>query len=654
MSSSRNIYLRILPIAEALQKTRQALQQALPSPPREKVAATQAAGRVTAQPVYSRFSSPTFHSAAMDGIALRAQDTFQAREGVPVTLIEKEHFFWVNTGDPLPRDMDAVVMIEELEQLDQQGVALEKPAFPWQHVRRIGEDIVATELILPQNHLLTPYDLGALLSAGIWELEVYARPHIHFIPTGDEVLDFQDQPEPGPGQVVESNSQVLGSLAQAWGCSVSRQRPVPDQQDALEQALQEALSSQADIVVICAGSSAGSRDFTRQAMQSKGKILVHGIAAMPGKPSLLGLAANKLMVGAPGYPVSAVVCFEQLIRPLLQQVWGLRIPQRPRTEVQLTRKMPSKLGQEEFLRLSIGQVEDKLVGTPLARGAGLITTLSRAQGVARIPADCEGVSAGEKLNTELLASVEDLQQVLVCVGSHDNILDLLANELMGLSEPIRLSSTHVGSMGGITALQDRAAHMAGMHLFDPQSQDFNFPFLQKHLSQRQVQVINLAIRHQGFIVPKGNPKGIQGLQDLLREDIRFINRQRGSGTRILLDHHLEQQNINPRQIQGYQQEEYTHMAVAVNVLTGAADCGLGIKAAAQALGMDFIPMARERYDLALPQESLQQHNVQTVLELLQSKSFQEKIQALGGYETSLSGQLMQPGQGLEASAHFGS
>ncbi|MFP4671987.1 MAG: molybdopterin biosynthesis protein [Desulfohalobiaceae bacterium] len=654
MSDSRNIYLHILSIQEAVQKVSQALQQVMPSLSTQTIPTPQAAGRITAQPVYSRYSSPTFHSAAMDGIALRARDTFQAREGSPVNLQLNSDFIWVNTGDPLPQGMDSVVMIEELEQLDKQMVALERPAFPWQHVRRIGEDIVATELILPQNHLLSPYDIGALLSAGIWELEVLARPHIHFIPTGDEVLDFQDQPEPGAGQVVESNSQVLGSLASAWGCSVSRQKPVPDDRQALELALQEALSSQADIVVIGAGSSAGSRDFTRQVMQSQGQILVHGIAAMPGKPSLLGLADKKLLVGAPGYPVSAVVCFEQLVRPLLQQVWGLRIPQRPQAEVQLTRKMPSKLGQEEFLRLSIGEVEGKLVGTPLARGAGLITTLCRAQGVARIPSDCEGVSAGQKLHTELLVSRQELSRVLVCVGSHDNILDLLANELMGLAEPIRLASTHVGSMAGVTALQEHSALMAGMHLFDPESQDFNFPFLQKYLPDRQLQVVNLAIRQQGFILPKGNPKGIQGLQDLLRDEVRFINRQRGSGTRILLDHHLGQQGINPRQIQGYQQEEYTHMAVAVNVLTGSADCGLGIKAAAQALDLDFVPLARERYDLVLPEESLEEQKVQTVLELLQSPSFQEKIQGLGGYETALTGQIMQPGQGLAGNHYSGS
>ncbi|MFP4391352.1 MAG: molybdopterin biosynthesis protein [Desulfohalobiaceae bacterium] len=654
MSNSRNIYLSILPIEQAMQKTRQALQQVLPQPPREKISTSQAAGRITAKPVYAKYSSPTFHSAAMDGIALRARDTFQAREGAPVILELNADFVWVNTGEPLPLNMDAVVMIEELEQLDQKKVALEKPAFPWQHVRRIGEDIVATELILPQNHLLSPYDIGALLSAGIWELEVLARPHIHFIPTGDEVLDFQDQPEPGAGQVVESNSQVLGSLASAWGCSVSKQKPVPDDRQALELALQEALSSQADIVVIGAGSSAGSRDFTRQVMQSQGQILVHGIAAMPGKPSLLGLAGKKLLVGAPGYPVSAVVCFEQLVRPLLQQVWGLKIPERPRVDVHLTRKMPSKLGQEEFLRLSIGQVHDKLVGTPLARGAGLITSLCRAQGVARIPADCEGISAGETLRTELLVPFQELQSVLVCVGSHDNILDLLANELMGLAEPIRLASTHVGSMAGMTSLQNKSAHMAGMHLFDPETQDFNFPFLQKYLPDRQLQVVNLAIRKQGFILPKGNPKGIQGLQDLLKDEVRFINRQRGSGTRILLDHHLKQQGINPRQIQGYQQEEYTHMAVAVNVLTGSADCGLGIKAAAQALDLDFVPLARERYDLVLPEKSLQEQKVQTVLELLQSPGFQEKIQDLGGYETGLTGRIMQPGQGLAENHYSGS
>ncbi len=646
MHTSRNIYLRTIPIEEAVRQTCDQLKQVLPQPLLETVPAYEAAGRITARPVYARYSSPTFHSAAMDGVALRAKDTFQAREGEPVALKLHQDFIWVNTGDPMPEDLDAVAMIEHVQQLDQETIHLEQAIFPWQHVRRIGEDIVATELILPQNHILSAYDLGALLNAGIWEIEVLARPHIHFIPTGDEVLDFMDQPEPGPGQVVESNSQVLGSLARAWGCTVSRQRPVPDRLQELQQAMQEALSGAADIIVIGAGSSSGSKDFTRKIMQDCGRILVHGIAAMPGKPSLLGLAGKKLLVGAPGYPVSAVICFEQLLKPILQNIWGLRIAQRPRVNVELTRKMPSKLGQDEFLRLSIGRVEGKWVGTPLSRGAGLITSLCKAQGFAKIPADSEGVAAGSELSTELLVPREELDRVLICVGSHDNILDLLANELMGQKEPISLASTHVGSMAGITALQNRSTHMAGMHLFDPASGDYNFPFLQKYLPEQQLLVVNLAVRQQGFILPRGNPKQITGFKDLTRGDLRFINRQRAAGTRILLDHHLRQENLDPAKIQGYQHEEYTHMAVAVNVQNGAADCGLGIYAAAKALDLDFLPLTKERYDLVLPVAGSKEPKQETLLQLLNSKDLQNKIQALGGYETTLTGKTMQQGQGL--------
>jgi putative molybdopterin biosynthesis protein len=250
------------------------------------------------------------------------------------------------------------------------------------------------------------------------------------------------------------------------------------------------------------------------------------------------------------------------------------------------------------------------------------------------------------LLAECLVSKQDLEQTLVCVGSHDNTLDLLANELMDQEEPITLASTHVGSLGGLQALKRGTAHLGGAHLFDPQTQDYNFPFLQKYMPGVEVQVVNLAIRHQGLIVPKGNPKNISGIQDLVDSDLVFINRQRGAGTRILFDDHLRQAQVSPDRITGYEQEEYTHMAVAVNVLSGTADCGMGIFAAAKALDLDFVPLARERYDLLIPVPNLEDAKVQIVLDLLNTEQFQNKIQGLGGYETGLTGQVMQPGMGL--------
>jgi putative molybdopterin biosynthesis protein len=645
MTSDRNIYLHTVPIEQALEEIKTRIDRtALLGT--ESLPTHEAAGRITARPVYARYSSPTYHSAAMDGIAVRSEHTFTAREGNPVSLTLGTGYLPVNTGEPMPAFADAVIMIEHVHQADEQTVHIEAPAHPWQHVRRIGEDIVATELILPQNRTLTPYDIGALLSGGIFEVEVRKKLQMHIIPTGDEVLDFTARPAPKPGQVIESNSQVLGLLARSWGCDVTRVPPVPDEEQALSRAVQEALEAGKQIIVIGAGSSAGSKDYTRRIMESLGQVVVHGIAAMPGKPSLLGVSGNTLLVGAPGYPVSSVICFEQLVKPFIAWLSHVKPASRPVIPVSLTRSVPSRLGQDEFLRLSIGRVGDNWVGTPLPRGAGMITSLTKAQGMAKIPRSSEGHQADQPLNAECLVSLQELEQTLVCVGSHDNTLDLLANELMDQEEPITLASTHVGSLGGLQALKRGTAHLGGAHLYDPKTQDYNFPFLARYLPETDVQVVNLAIRHQGLIVPKGNPKGITGIQDLPGSDLVFINRQRGAGTRILFDDHLQKANISADQIHGYDHEEFTHMAVAVNVLSGTADCGMGIYAAARALDLDFVPLARERYDLIIPTSHLDDVKVQAVLNLLTTAEFQDKIKELGGYETGLTGQVMRPGLGL--------
>jgi len=640
----RNIYLKTLPVVEALRLTMEALDRDR-LVKAETILSHQACGRVTAQAVHAECSSPTFHSAAMDGYALKAESTFSAREGRSVRLAKGSQCAAVNTGHPLPEGMDGVLMIEKVVRESDDAIEIETPVFPMQHVRRIGEDIVATELLLPQNRLLSPYDIGGLLSAGIWEVQVWEQLRMAFIPTGDEVLDFTRRPSPRPGQVIESNSQVFAGLAAVQGCLFTRVDPVPDNEEALTLAVREAVSGPHHVVVIGAGSSAGSKDFSRSIIERLGRVLVHGIDLMPGKPSILGVIDGKLVVGAPGYPVSAVVCFEELLIPLLSWLSRRTPPVRATVEVELARKVPSKLGTEELVRLAIGRVGDKLVATPLGRGAGMLTTLIRAQGVTRIPVDSEGAEAASTVRAELLVPEAELDQTLVIVGSHDNILDVLGNELMGLARPLRIASSHVGSMGGLTALKNRSALMAGTHLFDEDSGDFNFPFFRKYLPGLNVACVNLAIRHQGLIVARGNPLGISGVADLARPEVRFINRQRGAGTRILLDYHLRQAGIDPGQVNGYEKEEFTHMAVAVNVLTGTASCGLGIFAAANALGLDFVPLARERYDLAFLPE-LADWKTETALELIRSRAFRERIEALGGYETTLTGRIMEPGQGL--------
>ena len=650
--SDRNIYLKTIPPEEAVARAKAALDRtALLST--ETIPTHRAAGRVTAGPIIARYSSPTFHSAAMDGIAVRAEDTFAAREDEPVSLSHGDRFVFVNTGNPLPEGKNAVIMIENVVQKDEVTVQIDAPAFPWQHVRRIGEDIVATELLIPQNRELAPCDIGALLSAGIYEAEVRQRIKARFLPTGDEVLNFLDKPAPGAGQVIESNSQVFMAYAASWGMDADWSDPVPDNEDALRAAVLHGLEDGNHIVIVGAGSSAGSKDFSRKVFESIGTILAHGISVMPGKPTLLAVTdersghPGRLLVGAPGYPVSAVVCHEKILAPLVAWLQGTAAPEPVTTLVSLARKTPSKPGMREAIRLAAGRIGGMVVAAPLARGAGMITTLTKAQAVAYIPEESEGVDQGETLTAELLVPKGDLDRVLVHVGSHDNTIDLLANELMGLAEPLRLVSSHAGSMGGLTALKAGSALFAGAHLFDPETGDFNFPFIERYLQGLDVTVVNLAIRHQGLIVAKGNPLNIQGVDSLKNENVTFINRQRGAGTRILLDHHLKVAGIKPAEVRGYDNEEFTHMAVAVNVLTGAADCGLGIFAAAKALDLDFVPLAHERYDLVIPTQYMDDPRITTLLDLIRTDAVQQKIAALGGYETDLTGRVMEPGMGLK-------
>lgn len=645
----RNVYLSMVPPDKAVEAIKSTLRREKMVRP-ETVASQDACGRVSASACTARCSSPTYHAAAMDGIAVRSMDTFAAREGEPLELTLNESYVPVNTGNPLPGGRDAVIMIEHLEQVDENTLRIEAPAFPWQHVRRIGEDIVASELLFPQNHEFSPYDVGALLSAGIWEMDVWEKVRVAFIPTGDEVLPFADKPDPVPGQVIESNSQVYRHLTEKNHAEFTLLPVCKDDEKSLTRAVQSALDAGHQVVIVGAGSSAGSRDYTRTVFEKLGEVIVHGISIMPGKPTLAAMTkerpAGRLLIGAPGYPVSAVVAFEEVLAPVLAWMGRRRAPERVAETVRLAKDLPSKPGMAEMVRLAVGRVGNVNVAAPLARGAGVITSMTKAQAVTRLPAASEGLAEGAELQAELMVPSSALGDVLVHVGSHDNTLDLLADSLMGLEQPFRLVSSHVGSMGGLAALKSGSALLAGVHLFDPESGDFNFPFIQRHLQGIKVEVINLAIRHQGLIVAPNNPKSIASVQDLGREDVSFINRQRGAGTRILLDHHLKTAGISPRDVEGYDREEFTHMAVAVNILTGAADCGLGIFAAAKALGLGFVPLARERYDLLIPSEYMQEPRIQALLELIGSDELRTAIEALGGYETPLTGKVMTPGIGL--------
>ena len=610
----------------------------------DTVSVPDAIGRVLAEAVMARLSSPSFHAAAMDGFAVLAETTFGASESRPKTLILGQDAFAVNTGHVMPENTNAVIMIEHIHAVGDGQIQIEAPVFPWQNVRRMGEDIVATELLFPQNHKITPYSIGALISGGVFSVNVRKKPRILIVPTGSELLDWRKTSVESlkPGQVIESNTAVLSALVEAWGAQAICNDIIRDDLKTLTGILQEAVRKDVDMILTVGGSSAGSEDFSRAAIQDIGDVLVHGVTMMPGKPVIIGSVHSKPVFGIPGYPVSAIVAFEQLVGPLIARMLGQPEPRRVTATVEPIRKIPSKAGLEEFLRVQLGNVNGRIVAIPLPRGSGCITTLTKADGMIRIPHHSEGIMENERVQAELLRPMTSINNTVVVVGSHDNTLDVLSDMIAARYPGMTLSSSHVGSMGGLTAIRKGVCHMAGSHLLDTEDGSYNLSYIRKILPNMPVKRVQLVFRDQGLMVAPGNPKGIQGIEDLARKDVRFINRQGGSGTRVLLDYRLNQLHIPPEDIAGYNTDEFTHMAVAVAVLGGTADAGLGIFAAARALNLDFIPVVTEQYDLIIPEMFFKTENIQRLLDVIRSDIFKDKVNRLGGYHTERTGEVLEP------------
>ncbi|MFH1116708.1 MAG: molybdopterin biosynthesis protein [Pseudomonadota bacterium] len=633
----RNIYLDMKAPEEALAVFLSRLDKRT-FPASETVHTADSRARVTAEPVFARVSSPGFHTAAMDGFAVRAQDTFGAGPDSPLRLHVGTQARPVNTGHPLPPQTDSVIMIENVNFEDDENFEIDQALVPWQNVRRVGEDFVASEMIIPGRHQITAYDLGALLAGGVVSVKVAARPRVVIIPTGSELVPIEKLAQAGPpfAGTIEFNSVVLAGLVEQAGGIARRHEIVADDFDSIKAVIRESVESDADLVVINAGSSAGSEDYTAAAIAELGEVLVHGVAMMPGKPTILGVVRNKPVMGNPGYPVSAIMSFEIFGLPVLEAMQGLPRNHRPTTTAVAARKIPSKLGREEFFRVKLGKVGDKKVAATLPRGAGSITTLTRADGIVRIPARSEGIEQGAKVEVELLRTPAQIDRTVVIIGSHDLTLDVLADEL--IPRNVYLSSSHVGSLGGLLALKKDNAHLATSHLLDERTGAYNWSYIKKYIPEIPVKVFHGVMREQGFIVPKGNPKSILTFEDLTRDDVTFVNRQAGAGTRVLLDHHLDRAGIDPSRIRGYEMEEYTHTSVAVAVLSGVADVGMGVLAAARALGLDFVPVAVEQYDLVIPEKHLSDDKVQTLLETMRGESFKERVLAMGGYGVDRTGE----------------
>jgi len=682
-----SVYLHDIPLSQARARLREALQDAnlwrvlgVESIPLDE----NALGRITAEPVWAEISSPHYHASAMDGFALRSISTNGAMPSAPITLFIGPEVQYVDTGDPLPEWANAVIPIENVESLDEQdqitkdirspkSIRIRAAVAPWSHVRPLGEDIVATQLVLPAGHILRPVDLGAVAASGHQNIRVARKPKVAILPTGSELVPIGSKLK--SGDILEYNSLVMAAQIKSMGGEPTRYPITKDNFDSICERVLEAAQTH-DLVLLNAGSSAGAEDFSSKVVEKLGQLLVHGVAVRPGHPVILGviargeattlaphasageqsptheeIASGKVtprndvpIIGVPGYPVSAALTIDIFVEPIIAKWLGRPALELPTEMATLTRKLVSPAGDDDYVRVAVGKVGDKLLAAPLSRGAGVITSLVQADGLALLPSGVQGMDAGEQVKVHLYRSKSEIEKTIFCIGSHDMTLDLLAQFLA--EHHRRLASANVGSQGGLVALRRGEAHMAGSHLLDPSDGSYNISYIRQYMPNIPVKVVALVGRDQGLIVKRGNPKGVKSLEDLSsferspKREIQFVNRQRGAGTRVLLDYHLNLMGIPDDSILGYTQEEYTHLGVAAAIASGRADCGLGIAAAAQALDLDFIPLFRERYDLIFPIVHAGSDLLAPLFELLAGRSFRDSVSKLTGYDVSVMGKII--------------
>lgn len=617
-----------------------------------------ALGRVLSSPIWAKISSPHYHASAMDGFAVYSSTTIGAFATSPVTIVCGENEInpgskYVDTGDPIPDWADAVIPIENVEPLDRDNnpaenirapkkIRIRSAVTPWSHIRAIGEDMVATELVLPPGHKLRPVDLGAIAASGQSTILVSRKPRVAVIPTGSELVSIGKMPK--PGEILEYNSIVLASQVNLWGGIAHRYPIIEDDFKIITDRILE-VSGKNDLILINAGSSAGSEDYSAKVIETLGEVLVHGIAIRPGHPVILGLINqkndlnNKIpVIGVPGFPVSSALTGEIFVERIISKWIGLSPIKYPQINASITRKITSSSGDEDYLRVVVGKVNGETIAAPLSRGSGVITSLVKADGIVIIPRGTQGLHRGENVLVRLYRPVNETEKTIMAIGSHDVLLDLLAYFLSLRNR--RLVSSNVGSLAGLQALKNGESHLAGSHILEPESGEYNIQYVKKYMPGSKVSIVTLVWRQQGLYVRKGNPKSITELVHLTNSDILFVNRQRGAGTRILLDYELEKNNISPNQITGYTHEEYTHLSVAAAVKSGRVDCGMGIEAGAAALGLDFIPLFQERYDLIIPQKNIKSDLLKPLMDILNSIEFRQEVETLPGYNTREMGKIV--------------
>ncbi|RPI39860.1 MAG: molybdopterin biosynthesis protein [Methanoregulaceae archaeon] len=610
-------YLELRSLEEALTL----LTSTFASPKRtERVALMQSAGRVVAAPVFAKYSVPEVNISAMDGIAVRSRDTIGATDRAPVIL---DHVSRVNTGNIVPPEFDAVIMIEDTWEAGG-NFQIRKAAVPWQHVRPAGEDVKENKLVLPSGHIIRTFDIGALATYGITEIDVLAV-NVGIIPTGSELVPLGVHP--GPGQVVESNTIMAQVFLSQIGAHCSRFPIVPDDPDLIREALRKAVHEN-DLVIISAGSSAGTRDFTEGVIQSLGDLIFHGVAVRPGKPVMLGKVEGIPVLGLPGYPLAAQTALREFAAPLLES-WGFPPAPRFPVRVRLGQTLVSDPGFDEFVPVFVGRIGKKLYGTPHGKGAGVQMATVKANGYTHIPAPVEGYEAGTELEVFLTTDAGSIERTLIFIGSVDPALEDLAG--FAHDKGLFIHAINPGNTGALLALKYNACHAAPLSLPARSLLASYQPFL-KNFPPEDVVFVHIATIEQGIASRDG-----LGIKDLTT--VRFINTRRGSPTREVLETLFAAEGINPSQVNGYLQEVHGPPAVAAAIRNGFADAGMCTSSVAKASGLRFVPVAYEDYELAIRREMLDDSRIRTLVSIIQSGEYRTILAKTGSYDLSLTGTI---------------
>lgn len=627
---------QLVPLEEAQERWINELefQKITPLTPPETISVKESRGRVTAEIIYAKVSSPHFYMSAIDGMTVKSSDTFLASE-TPIKLKIGKQAIFIDTGMPIPEGFNAVIPIDEVKFHSVEIMEISRPANPWQNIKPVGEDLAAKEVIIPNNYLIRSLDVGAMLTGGVTSLKVREKPKAGIISVGEELVS------PGNplkvGQIYESTSYILSNLATEYG-ALPRIYKACKKNKANIKARIKTILKEVDFLTIIAGKSEGTK-LLAEIISEMGDLILFGVNSKPGQSVCAGIIGNKCILGLPCYPVSTFISFELFAKPVIYKMLGIKFSNRETIRAILGREINSPEGIDEFLRVKIGLIDSKIVAVPISRGADILMSLVEADGIIKIESELTNVSMGSEVMVELLTAKENLKNNLLIAGTHDICLDIIGNTLLKNTPAVCLYSSNVGSHNGIKAIKEGNTHLAGIHLFDLETGEYNVPTVKKMLKNIPIILVNLFHRHLGLIVKKGNPKKIKDLHDLIRDDIKFINRNFTSGTRVVIDYFFAKLGINKEGINGYKDEVYNHMSLAAAISSGSADVGIGILAAARSLKLDFIPVIPERFDIIVPKIFLGNKNVQAFLQLLETKEFKKEVSALGGYDLTYTGKI---------------